>query len=455
MVRAFFYPESIAVVGASSNPKKIGHQILRNILDYGYAGRVYPVNIHEGEILGLKAYRRVSDIPEPVDLVVVAVPALAVPDVLEDCGRKGVKAVAVISSGFREVGRTDLEERIVSIARKHGFRLLGPNIFGVAYPPNHLNATFGPRDLRPGKIALISQSGALGIALMGWTQTEEIGLSAVVSVGNKADVSDEDLLDFFATDDNTRVIVEYMEGVTDGRAFMDAARRNPKPIIVIKAGRSKRGAKAASSHTGSLAGSDLVYSGVFRQVGVIRADSVRDAFVMARSLSELPEPEGGNIVIITNGGGIGVLATDALEERGLDLYSGPDLVAFKKVMPDFGSFKNPVDITGMADPVMYMNALRTALDNDNIHSVVLLYCETAVCDPEELAEGIIKVYDGKKPLVVGMVGGERTDRAIARLNSAGIPAYDSPEDAVRALHALYLWKEGKKKRQISGSMRSS
>ncbi|NPA76246.1 MAG: acetyl CoA synthetase [Candidatus Diapherotrites archaeon] len=455
MVRAFFYPESVAVVGASSNPQKIGYQILKNILDYGYRGKVFPVNIHEDEILGLHAYRRVSDIPVPVDLVVVAVPAAVVPEVLEDAGKKGVKAVAVISSGFKEVGRADLEERLVEIARKYGFRLLGPNIFGVAYTPNRLNATFGPRDVRPGKIALISQSGALGIALMGWTQTEEIGLSSIVSVGNKADVSDEDLLDFFATDDNTRVIVEYMEAVKDGRAFMDAARRNPKPIIVIKAGRSKRGAQAASSHTGSLAGSDLVYSGAFKQVGIIRAESVRDAFVMARALAELPEPAGDNIVIITNGGGIGVLATDAFEARGLDLYSGPDLVAFKKAMPDFGSFKNPVDITGMADPVMYMDALRIAQEHENMHAIALLYCETAVCDPEELAEGIIRTYNHKKPLVVGMVGGEKTERAIARLNEAGIPAYDSPEDAVRALHALYLWKEGKKKRQMSGSMRSS
>jgi acetyl-CoA synthetase (ADP-forming) len=446
MVEAFFRPRSVAVVGASSNPKKIGYQILHNLVSYGFEGKIYPVNIHEDEILGLKVYRRVSDIPDDVDLVVVAVPAKVVPSVLEDAGKKGVKAVAVISSGFKEVGNEELEEQLVAIAKKYGFRLLGPNIFGVAYTPSKLNATFGPKDVRPGKIALISQSGALGIALMGWTQTEKIGLSAIVSVGNKADVSDEDLLDFFSTDPNTKVIVSYMEGVKDGRAFMDAARRNSKPIVVIKAGRSERGAKAASSHTGSLAGSDLVYSGAFSQVGIIRADSVRDAFVVARALSELPEPAGDNIVIITNGGGIGVLATDAFELHGLDLYSGPDLVAFKKAMPDFGSFKNPVDITGMADPVMYMDALRIAQENPNIHSIVLLYCETAVCDPEELAEGIIKTYDGRKPLTVAMVGGEKTKRALERLNDAGIPAYSAPEDAVRAMQAVYLWKKYKRKR---------
>jgi len=228
----------------------------------------------------------------------------------------------------------------------------------------------------PGRIALLSQSGALGIALMGWTQTEEVGLSAVVSLGNKADVSDEDLLDFFARDDNTNVIVIYMEGVSNGRAFMDAVKRTPKPVVVIKAGRSSRGARAVSSHTGSLAGSDLVYDGAFRQAGAIRARTVRDAFVLARALSELPVPEGEGTVIITNGGGIGVMATDAAEDEGISLYSGPDLASFKTVMPPFGSFKNPVDITGMADSPMYVRALEIAQDNPNIHSIMVLYCET-------------------------------------------------------------------------------
>lgn len=442
----FFRPQSVAVIGASHSPSKIGHQILRNILSYGYKGKVYPVNPKGGEILGKKVYKSVEEIPGDVDLAVVAVPAPLVPEVLESCGRKGVKGVAIISSGFREVGNRELEERVVEIARKHGMRVLGPNIFGVAYTPARLNATFGPENIQKGKIALISQSGALGIALMGWTQTEEIGLSAIVSVGNKADVSDEDLLDFFDSDPETRVIVIYMEGVHDGRAFMEAVRRNGKPIVVIKAGRSERGAKAAASHTGSLAGSDLVYDGVFRQVGVIRARTVRDAFVMARALSELPEPRGENTVIITNGGGIGVLATDAAQEEGVKLYDGPDLAAFRRVMPPFGSFRNPVDITGMADVDSYMGALEIAQANPNIHSMALLYCETAVCDPLELAEGIKRTYDGRKPLVVAMVGGERTEEAIRALNSAGIPAYDAPEDAVRALKALYLWKKYRKKR---------
>ena len=452
----FFRPESVAVIGASRNPGKVGHQILRNILAGGFEGKVYPVNPKGGEILGLKVYRSVLEIPGSVDLAVVAVPAPVVPQVVRECGEKGVKGVAIISSGFREAGNEDLEREVVETARRYGVRILGPNIFGVVYTPGRLNASFGPAEVSPGKIALISQSGALGIALMGWTQTEEIGLSAVVSVGNKADVSDEDLLDFFARDDNTKVVVIYMEGLRDGRAFMEAVRRNPKPVVVIKAGRSRRGARAVSSHTGSLAGSDLVYEGAFRQVGVIRAGSVRDAFVLARALSELPEPEGENTVIITNGGGIGVLATDAAEEEGLSLYSGPDLAAFRAAMPSFGSFRNPVDITGMADPSMYVKALEVAQGSPDIHSIVLLYCETAVCDPLELAEGMKKAYDGRKPLVVAMVGGSRTVEAIRRLNRAGIPAYGSPEDAVRALKGLYLWKTFREKRTpLCGGARSA
>ena len=445
-----FRPRSVAVIGASHNPKKIGYKILSNILSGGYQGKVYPVNPKGGEILGLKVYRRITEVPGPVDLAVIAVPAQIVPDVLEECGQKGVKAVAIISSGFKEVGNTLLEQRVVEIARRYGMRILGPNIFGIAYLPANLNATFGPSKVRRGNIALISQSGALGIALMGWTQTAGLGLSAVVSVGNKADISDEDLIHFFAEDPNTDVIVIYMEGVHNGRAFMDAVRSCPKPVVVIKAGRSKRGAMAASSHTGSLAGSDLVYDGVFKQIGVIRARSYRDAFVVARALADLPMPKGDRTVIITNGGGIGVLATDAAEAEGINLYSGEDLKEFKAVMPPFGSYKNPIDITGGATVEQYVQALRMAEDKDTIDSIALLYCETAVCDPEELADAIKREYKGKKPLVVAMVGGEKSARAVELLNEAGIPAYDAPEDAMRALSALHLWQRYRKKRRQGG-----
>jgi len=445
-VREFFLPRSVAVIGASRKPGKIGHTIVRNLKEYGFSGKIYPINPHAEEIEGFRAYPSILDVPGPVDLAVIAVPARIVPAVMGEVGKKGVPCAAVISSGFKEVGNEELEREVISIAKKYGVRVLGPNIFGVVYTPAKLNATFGPTRVREGNIALISQSGALGIALMGWTQEKEIGLSAIVSVGNKADVAEEDLLPFFAEDPNTRVVVVYMEGVKNGRAFMRAVRAFPKPIVVVKSGRSKRGMQAAASHTGSLAGSDRVYDGVFKQVGILRADTVDDAFVFANALSRMEPPQGDEFVIITNGGGIGVLATDWCEKRGIKLYSGADLVAFKHVMPPFGSWKNPVDITGMADETMYTDALHVALETKQIAGIILLYCQTAVCSAKRLAEGIVSAYDGSKPLTVGMVGGTEVTEAIRYLNEHGIPAYDSPERAVDAMYALSFWARAKKKR---------
>lgn len=442
----FFLPHSVAVIGASRKPGKIGHTIVKNLKEYGFKGEIYPINPKADEIEGLKAYPSVLDVPGTIDLAIVAVPAHIVPTVMEEIGKKGIKHAVIISSGFREVGNVELEERVMEIARRYGVRVVGPNVFGVVYTPARLNATFGPTDVKPGSIALISQSGALGIALMGWTQERDIGLSAIVSVGNKADVAEEDLLPFFERDPHTKVVVIYMEGVKDGRRFMDAARRFRKPLVIVKAGRSERGKKAVSSHTGSLAGSDRVYEGVFRQVGAIRARSVEEAFVFARALSMQDPPMGENVVIITNGGGIGVLATDRAEERGIHLYSGPDLVAFKHAMPAFGSWRNPVDITGMADEDMYAKALRIALQNENIHGIILLYCQTAVCDAKKLAESVVSVYGGEKPIVAGFVGGKESSEAIEYLNRHGIPAYDAPEKAVDAMYALMMWRKYRKKK---------
>ena len=441
-----FKPRSVAVIGASRTPKKIGYEIVRNLIEYKYPGKIYPVNPRATEILGLKCYRSVLDIPDEVDLAIISVPAKIVPQVLRECGAKGVKAVAVISAGFGEIGNIDLEREIVDIAKKNNMRLLGPNIFGLVYTPTRLNASFGPRDVLPGNIAFISQSGALGIALMGWTILEEIGLSAVVSVGNKADVDDADLLEFFAEDPNTKVILIYMEGVKHGRRFMEIARKvsKKKPIVVIKAGRSEKGAKAVASHTGSLAGSDVIYSVAFRQSGVLRAINFEEAFDWARSLSKLPPPKGESTIIITNGGGVGVLATDACEEYGVKLMDMPDdlMDAFRKYMPPFGSPKNPIDLTGQASEKDYRGAFEEALRDPRVHSIVLLYCETIITDPILLANELIDAYNSvkeKKPVVINFVGGEASDKAMKKLEQAGIPTYPTPERAVSALAALYRW----------------
>ncbi|WP_010477425.1 acetate--CoA ligase alpha subunit [Thermococcus zilligii] len=458
-IEALFRPRSVAVIGASDKPGKIGYAIMKNLVEYGYEGKIYAVNVNGGEmeISGRKfpVYRSILEVPDEVDMAVIVVPAKFVPQVVEECGQKGVKVLPIISSGFGELGEEGkkVEEQLVETARKYGMRILGPNIFGVVYTPQKLNATFGPTDVLPGPLALISQSGALGIALMGWTILEKVGLSAVVSIGNKSDIDDADLLEYFEEDENTKAILIYMEGVKDGRKFMETAKKvsMKKPIIIIKAGRSERGAKAAASHTGSLAGADSIYTAAFKQSGVLRASTIGEAFDWARTLSNLPEPEGENVVILTNGGGIGVMATDAAEEAGLHLYDNlEELKVFAKHMPPFGSYKNPVDLTGMAGAQSYEGAIRDALANPNMHSIAVLYCQTAVLDPRDLANIVIREYNGsgrKKPLVVAIVGGIEAKEAIDRLNEEGIPAYPEPERAIKALAALYRWSNWKAKQK--------
>lgn len=456
-LEALFKPKSVAVIGASGTPGKIGYAIMKNLIDYGYEGKIYAVNVKGGEIeIGgrkFPVYKSILDVPDEVDMAVIVVPAKFVPQVVEECGKKGVKVLPIISSGFGELGEEGkkVEQQLVETAHKYGMRILGPNIFGVVYTPAKLNATFGPTDVMPGKLALVSQSGALGIALMGWTILEKVGLSAVVSVGNKSDIDDADLLEYFETDENTGAILIYMEGVKDGRKFMEVAKKvsMKKPIIIIKAGRSERGAKAAASHTGSLAGADSIYTAAFKQSGVLRALTIGEAFDWARTLSNLPEPQGENVVILTNGGGIGVMATDAAEEEGLKLYDNlEELKVFANHMPPFGSYKNPVDLTGMAGAESYEGAIRDAMAHPEMHAIAVLYCQTAVLDPRDLAKIVIKEYEAsgrKKPLVVAIVGGVEAKEAIDMLNEHGIPAYPEPERAIKSLAALYKWHHWKMK----------
>ncbi|RLG69176.1 MAG: acetyl CoA synthetase, partial [Methanobacteriota archaeon] len=297
-LRYLFNPESVAVIGASNKKGKLGYEIVENLVEYGYKGKIYPINPRHAEILGLTVYPSVLDVPDSVDLAIIAVPAKIVSSVLEQCGRKGVKAVVVIASGFGEIGEKEMEKKLVEVASKHGMCLLGPNVFGVISPPNKLNASFGPRNVLPGNIAFITQSGALGIAIIDWAIQQKIGLSAVVPLGNKAHVDDADLLEYFLEDKNTKSIVIYLEGVRDGRRFLAVATRvvRKKPVIVIKAGRSPRGASAAASHTGSLAGSDQVFSAAADQAGLIRAFTLEEAFDYAKVVSTTPKPWGRNVV---------------------------------------------------------------------------------------------------------------------------------------------------------------
>ncbi len=443
-IEYLFEPRSVAVIGASQNKAKIGYRIVENIVSHGYQGAIYPVNPKGGNVLGNKIYPELSQIPGEVDLAVIAIPARFVFDAVKDCAEKGVKHLVIITSGFSEVGNTQEENKIVQFAREHGMRVLGPNIFGIYSSAVSLDATFGPGGILPGHVAIVTQSGALGIAMIGKTTAELLGLSALVSVGNKSDIEESDLLEYLAKDDATKVILLYIEGVKQGDRLVEMLKQvtRKKHVIVVKAGRSKRGAMAAASHTGSLAGTDEIFDSVMRQCGVLRAESVQEAFDWARFLADSPLPKGREAVIITNGGGIGVMTTDACEKYGVDLYDDQKTLkeTFSKVMPDFGSSKNPVDLTGQATVQDYERAMEAALANDEMHAVLSLYCETALFDAEELAPVLKKEYRryrGKKPIVLSLFGGATVESITRELRNEGIPVFSDVYDAVSCLGALY------------------
>lgn len=446
-LKALFEPKSVAVVGASSNPAKIGHKVLSNILNGGYHGEVYPVNPKGGEILGLKVYKRVAEIEGAVDLAVVVVPAPVVFDVVQDCAAAKVKFLIIITSGFSEVGNRKEEKKIVDFARKHGMRVLGPNVFGMYSAKVSLNASFGPSKILPGKIAIITQSGALGGAMIGKSVVDRIGLSAIISVGNKSDLDEADLLQYLKEDEQTRVVLMYIEGVKNGNKLVRILKDMPedKHVVVIKSGKSKRGALAAASHTGSLAGSDNVFNGIAEQCGILRAESVNEAFNWSRALSELPLVEGDNTVIITNGGGLGVMCADACEKYGVPLMDDSVLLQniFKDVMPEFGSARNPVDLTGEAGVEEYKTSLKKALNVKEINAVLALYCETGIFEPEGMSKMVVEmdqIYKKNKPILFSMLGGEKVEEIIDVTRKKGTYVFDDVYNAASALGALYRRK---------------
>ena len=450
-IEKLFKPRTIAIVGASRNAQKIGGTTLKNILKNNFKGKIYAVNPHAKEIMGVPSYPSLLDIPDEIDQVVISVPADLVPDVIEQAGKKGVKVASIITAGFKEAGRAELEEKIVQIARKYGLRILGPNIFGVVYTPESLNATFGPEKIYPGKTAFITQSGALGIALMAWTVMEEIGLSSIVSIGNMADLDVTDIAKFFAEDENTRVITLYIEGISTGRGkdfvkeYKEIVRK--KPVITLKAGRSERGTRAIASHTGSLAGSDKMYNAAFKQTGVLRANDIEQLFDWAKMMASIREIKisGDGFVLITNGGGMGVMATDAAEFNGLPLLVPPEDLEneFRKHMPWFGSPHNPVDLTGQATADKYAGALADALQHPSVSGVIVMYCEVGFLDPFDLSEKVIdaikKYNTDAKPVAGVMLGGDKTRAAGKKMDKAGIPTYAIPEKAVGSMAALYKY----------------
>jgi len=442
-IKYLFEPESIAVIGVSTEPGKIGYKILENMLYTGYKGAIHPINPKGGTALGYDIRKSIEDVEGDVDVAVIAIPARFVYDAVVSCAKKNVKMLSIISSGFSEIGNLEEEQRVLNYARAHGMRVLGPNIFGHYSSKVSLNATFGPRDIREGNVAIITQSGALGIAMIGKTAVQNIGLSSIISVGNKSDINEADLLEYLITQDETKIILMYIEGIQEGETLVKMLRKatKVKPVIVIKSGRSKRGAVAAASHTGSLAGSDKVFDAIMKQCGVLRAESIQEALEWSKFLSHAPLPQGSNGIIITNGGGVGVLATDACEKYDIKLYDDQDKLreTFESVAHGFGSTKNPVDITGEASKADYVKALKEALVDDDIHCVMALYCETAMMNSQELTEMIDEMYAqyqaAGKPITFSVFGGELTETAITALHKKNVPVYRDVYDGVSCMGA--------------------
>ncbi|HLD35452.1 MAG TPA: CoA-binding protein, partial [Planctomycetota bacterium] len=410
-----FEPRSVAVIGASNHKGKIGYKIVENIVKSGYKGKVYPINPKGGNVLGWPIYKALEDIKGGIDVATIVIPAQFVFEAVKSCAVKQVKFLSIISSGFSEIGNSEEEKKITDYALAHGMRLLGPNIFGFYSASGSINATFGPANIKTGNVAIITQSGALGIAMIGKTAAENIGLSAIISVGNKADLDEADLLEYLRLHKETKVIMMYIEGVKAGHKLVSALKKTTehKPVVVVKAGRSQRGAIAAASHTGSLAGADNVFDDVMKQCNVLRAESIKDALEWCKFFANTALPKGENTLIITNGGGIGVMATDACEKYDVHLYDNYEALkkGFSRVIPSFGSAKNPIDLTGQAESSHYKTAFDTALKSRDISSVISLYCETAVFDIQNFAPLIEQTYkkykSAGKPIVFCLVGGER------------------------------------------------
>jgi acyl-CoA synthetase (NDP forming) len=446
-------PNAVAVIGASAEEGKIGNSVMKNLINGGYQGAIYPIHPSAEKILGRKAYKSVKDVPGEIDVAVFAIPAKIVARALVEVGEKKIAGAVLIPSGFAETGNVEGQAELVEIGRKYGVRLMGPNIYGFYYTPKNLCATFCTAYDVKGNAALSSQSGGIGMAIIGFSRSAKMGVSAIVGVGNKSDIDEDDLLLFFEQDDNTKIIAQHCEDLKDGRAFAEVARRvsKKKPIVVLKAGRTSMGARAASSHTGALAGNDRIYEDVFRQSGVIRARSLRDMLEFARGIPVLPTPAGNNVVIITGAGGSGVLLSDACVDNSLSLMAmPPDLdAAFRRFIPPFGAAGNPVDITGGEPPRTYQNTVRLGLEDPRIHALILGYWHTIVTPPMVFAKLMVEVVREmratgiEKPVVASLAGDIEVEEAAEYLYQHGIPAYAySTEIPVAVLGAKYRWARG-------------
>lgn len=456
-LKSLLHPKSVAVIGASKTPGKIGYAVIENIKASGYTGEVYPINPKEQEIAGYKAYPNIKDVGKPIDVAVFCVPAAASLAVAEDCGQAGVKHLIVITAGFKEIGGEGkkLEQDLLSIARKYGMRITGPNNLGVMDTHTPINATFAKDFALKGNIAFISQSGALCVAILDWSLQRGLGFSQFISIGNKADLNEADFIEAVAEDPNTKVICLYLEDVVNGDRFIEAARKATQrvPVIVFKSGITAAGAQAASSHTGALAGSNTAYDAAFRHAGVIRAKTMTELFDLAIAFTTQPVPNGKNTVVVTNSGGPGIVASDAVETNGLAMarFTDDTHKELAEKLPPTANIHNPVDVVGDAHADRYKIALDTTLKDPNVDAAVVLLSPTAVLDIAEAAQITIDAAKANpdKAVVASFMGGAKVEAGVKLLNANGIPTYPFPEPAVATLRGMIEY--GKLRREVANT----
>ncbi len=442
MLESLLYPKTVAVIGASRSPGKVGHALLANLVNGGFQGAIVPVNPGATEILGLKCYRSLSEYSGQIDLGIIVVAAPLVKDALGDCIRAGAGAVIVITAGFKETGAAGAaaEAELVKICRAAGVRMVGPNCLGVLNTDHAMNATFAPSVPPPGKISVLSQSGALCVAILDWAAEQRLGLGKVISFGNKADLNEVDFIQALAEDPATRVIAGYLESIQEGDKFLRVAEQaaNVKPVVILKVGITQAGARAASSHTGSLAGADIAYGAAFKRAGVIRAENFEALFDYAAAFAMQPLPAGERLGIITNAGGPGIMAADAAETLGLKIIPPtPESEArLRTFLPASAAFGNPVDVIGDAEPDRYVQAFEVLQEDENIDGLIVVVTPQNMTRPLELAEKLGAAHQGQKPVLAVFMGGSEVAAAKEKLMAVGIPNYPSPDRAVKALRAM-------------------
>ncbi|MGB7767773.1 MAG: acetate--CoA ligase family protein [Verrucomicrobiia bacterium] len=442
MLETLLYPKAVAVIGASRSPEKVGHAVLANLVNGGFKGTIVPVNPGTGEILGLKCYKSLDEYKNPIDLGIIVVAGKYVKDALRSCLEAGAKSVIVITAGFKEVGAAgaQAEQELVEMCRTHGARMVGPNCLGVLNTDHQMNATFAPSVPPPGKISVLSQSGALCVAILDWAADQKLGLGKVISFGNKADLNEADFIQALAEDKATNVIAGYLESIKEGDKFLRVAEQaaSIKPVVILKVGITQAGAKAASSHTGSLAGADIAYGAAFKRAGVIRAENFEALFDYAAAFAMQPLPKGERVAIITNAGGPGIMAADAAEGLGLKMVS-PSPASDAKLrafLPAAAAFGNPVDVIGDAEPDRYAKTFEVMQDDERIDAIVVVVTPQNMTRPLELAEKLAAAHRGQKPVLAVFMGGTEVAAAKEKLMALGIPNYPSPDRAITALRAM-------------------